>query len=57
MRFLAFLAMANVGFDCVQRATGDMPQTIFSDDVLWLWWLSAIAWFLCGSVVLVRGAK
>lgn len=44
MRFLGFIASLNVAMDCVLNAMGPEQQSLFANDMAWLWWPGAFLW-------------
>lgn len=46
MKFTAIMAMAVVGFDCIEKASGSQSQVLFAPGYTWLWWLVAAAWLI-----------
>lgn len=48
-----FLACIIVAIGCGLKAVGGEPQTLFSADHVWLWWVPAIYWGL-GSLSCLR---
>jgi hypothetical protein len=51
------IACLLVALDCVRKALGVDPQTIFSVDFIWLWWFPAAQFALVGVVVFFKGAR
>lgn len=46
MRFTGAIACALVAYDCLQKASGDEPQKLFSGEAIWLWWVVAFFWVI-----------
>ena len=46
VKLSAFLALLLAALDCAARALGTTPQTVFSPDHVWLWWVFAAYWSL-----------
>lgn len=57
LRFAAVYAMLSVAFNCAEKAMGSMPQMLFSQGALWVWWLCVAAWITAAAVTLYRGAR
>jgi hypothetical protein len=51
MRLSWFCACIIVALDCVGKATGDVPQTLFASDNHALWWIPFGFWTLAGISV------
>jgi hypothetical protein len=47
-RFIAFYACFFVAVDAFRKASGDLPQSIFSADNKWAWNIVAAVWFIAG---------
>lgn len=56
MKLMTFSAFMFVAIDCAEKAVGVTAQTIFVQDNVWLWWLPAVGWAVCG-IYAVAGAK
>jgi len=46
MKIFSIIAFLNLSFDCSFKAIGQNPQTLFPDQLIWLWWLAAVGWLL-----------
>ena len=57
MRFTACIACLIVAADCAQSAIGGKPQSLFSPEAIWLWWVAAGLWTLSGFRILLEGAR
>lgn len=44
IRLTASLACIIVAIDSVLMATGLEPQTIFSPENVWMWWIPSVGW-------------
>lgn len=56
MRLAGTLACFMVAGYCVEKAVGDIPQIIFSDNLVWLWWVPAVVWFTYAIRISLGGA-
>jgi hypothetical protein len=54
MNFAGMCASLVVAIDCAQKATGDLPQSLFGPNARWLWWVVAFAWLVTALGFLVR---
>jgi hypothetical protein len=54
MNFSGMIACGLVGSDCMQRATGLMPQSLFAESAVWLWYVVAILWFWVAAGFFLR---
>jgi hypothetical protein len=48
MRFTGAVACIQVGTDCYDKAVGNVPQTLFAEPHIWLWWVVAALWLISG---------
>lgn len=37
-----------VAFECARRASGGLPDPVFSENFRWMWWLLAVFWLTAG---------
>ena len=44
-RIFCAIAIITILLESVAKAMGLVPQTLFSQNGIWLWWISAIGWF------------
>lgn len=56
MRFTAAIACLVVFLDCAEKAVGSVPQTVFNDGSLWIWWFPAASFLFAGVSIAIRGA-
>lgn len=54
MRFAGFLACGLVAWTCAEKAAGSQPQSLFTENAIWVWWLCAITWALYCVAFLVK---
>jgi hypothetical protein len=53
MRFTCFIGCGYVACDCFERAAGQVPQTMFAPDFVWMWWIPAVLWGISAVNALV----
>ena len=53
MKIAAVFAMILVGVDCIKQGMGISPQTLFSENALFLWYVVGICWFLNSILMLL----
>lgn len=44
IRLTGAIACGIVAFDCAMKATGEMPQTLFSQEHAGVWWVVVFFW-------------
>ena len=51
MKLTLIIALVLVALDCAAKASGSQPQTIFSQDNLWVWWIPTAGWLLNAAIM------
>jgi hypothetical protein len=54
MNFCGMIACGLVGTDCLSRANGLTPQSLFGAGAEWLWYVIAILWFWTAAMFFLR---
>lgn len=44
LRIVGAIACVMAALDCANFATGTVSQHVFSDQMLWFWWVIALGW-------------
>jgi len=55
MRITATLGCVIVALDCASKALGEVEQSLFNGQWLWVWWIVAGYWALSALVIAVQG--
>lgn len=53
MRIMWVVACSLVAVDCFEKAAGLSPQSIFSNDALWIWDGAAFLWLVTAVITLL----